>query len=76
MSSPGGSRDRTCSESSEGELGGVRPSLGGVSYDVDGKFSFSQVGLLLLILGLLCSKLEFLSGDEVQADGPDEDDCG
>ena len=54
MSSPGGSsssRVRTCSESSEGELGGVRPSLGGVSYDVDGKFSFSQVGLLVLILG-------------------------
>eukprot|EP00090_Calanus_glacialis_P038469 TRINITY_DN6711_c0_g1_i2.p1 TRINITY_DN6711_c0_g1~~TRINITY_DN6711_c0_g1_i2.p1 ORF type:complete len:103 (-),score=36.08 TRINITY_DN6711_c0_g1_i2:90-398(-) len=46
MSSPGGSsssRARTCSESSEGELVGVRPSLGGVSYDVDGKFSFSQV---------------------------------
>ena len=54
MSSPGdssSSRARTCSESSEGELGGVRPSLGGVSYDVDGKFSFSQVGLLVLILG-------------------------
>ena len=48
MSSPGGgssSRARTCSESSEGEVGGVRPSLVGVSYDVDGKFSFSQVRL-------------------------------
>ena len=62
MSSPGGSsssRVRTCSESSEGELGGVRPSLGGVSYDVDGKFSFSQVGLLVLILGFFAVNLIF-----------------
>eukprot|EP00092_Neocalanus_flemingeri_P069838 GFUD01085643.1.p1 GENE.GFUD01085643.1~~GFUD01085643.1.p1 ORF type:complete len:116 (-),score=37.17 GFUD01085643.1:136-483(-) len=44
MSSPGG-RSRTCSESSEGECGGARTSPGGagVSYDVDGKFSYSQV---------------------------------
>merc|ERR1712128_7730 len=46
MSSPSG-RSRTCSESSEGEvsLSGVRtrPGRAGVSYDVDGKFSYSQV---------------------------------
>eukprot|EP00092_Neocalanus_flemingeri_P049219 GFUD01056476.1.p1 GENE.GFUD01056476.1~~GFUD01056476.1.p1 ORF type:complete len:100 (-),score=39.53 GFUD01056476.1:146-445(-) len=44
MSSPEG-RSRTCSESSEGECGGARtrPGGAGVSYDVDGKFSYSQV---------------------------------
>ena len=44
MSSPPSERNRTCAESSEGESGGVGARSTGVSYDVEGKFSYSQVG--------------------------------
>jgi len=37
------SRSRTCSESSEGDVLGPITTTTGVSYDVDGKFSFSKV---------------------------------
>ena len=44
MSSSPVDRIRTCSESSEGESGGLGIRPAGVSYDVEGKFSYNQVG--------------------------------
>ena len=78
MSSPSG-RSRTCSESSEGEvsLSGVRtrPGGAGVSYDVDGKFSYSQVCPRIVLSCSVRHRL-FVVGHAVPAAGTVEDDCG
>ena len=67
MSAPLG-RVRTSSECSEGEVVGAMtiPNKGGVAYDMDGKFSYSQVGSFKLQPGL---SLEYNAGYEDQADG-------